>query len=94
MIREATKNDFDEWLRMREQLYPECNSQLLLAEIKTIFSKRTILGELDYHILVYESENNKLSGFIETSIRKELPGYQNSPVGYIESLYVDPRRKS
>ncbi|MBE9044959.1 GNAT family N-acetyltransferase [Pleurocapsales cyanobacterium LEGE 10410] len=95
MIREATQNDFDEWLRMREQLYPECNSQLLLAEIEKIFSKRTILGELDYHILVYENEDNKLSGFIETSIRKELPGYQNSPVGYIESLYVDPthRRK-
>ncbi len=95
MIREATKNDFNEWLRMREKLYPECNSQLLLAEIQTIFSKRTIHGELDYHILVYENENNKLSGFNETSIRKELPGYQNSPVGYIESLYVDPthRRK-
>ena len=95
MIREATKNDFDEWLRMREQLYPECNSELLLAEIEKIFSKRTILGELDYHILVYENEDNKLSGFIETSIRKELSGYQNSPVGYIESLYVAPthRRK-
>ena len=95
MIRQITENDFDEWLRMREKLYPECDSQLLLSEIETIFSKKTILGELDYHILVHEDERNKLSGFIETSIRQKLPGYQDSPVGYIESLYVDPthRRK-
>ena len=95
MIREATENDFDEWLRMRVLLYPECDSQQLLSEIKTIFIRRTILGELDYHILVHEEERNKLSGFIETSIRKQLQGYQTSPVGYIESLYVDPinRRK-
>jgi aminoglycoside 6'-N-acetyltransferase I len=95
MIREATENDFDEWLRMRVLLYPECDSQLLLSEIETIFRKRTILGELDYQILVHEDERNKLSGFIETSIRQKLPGYQDSPIGYIESLYVDPthRRK-
>jgi len=36
---------------MREKLYPEYNSQLLLSEIETIFSKRTILGELDYLLL-------------------------------------------
>jgi len=90
MIREATENDFDEWLRMRVLLYPERDSQRLLSEIKTIFTRRTILGELDYHILVHEEERNKLSGFIETSIRKQLQGYQTSPVGYIESLYVVP----
>ena len=44
---------------------------------------------------MHENDRNKLSGFIETSIRKQLQGYQTSPVGYIESLYVDPtnRRK-
>ncbi len=66
MIREATKNDFDEWLRMREQLYPECNSQLLLAEIQTIFSQRTILGELDYHILVYERSQTLISSIVKS----------------------------
>jgi aminoglycoside 6'-N-acetyltransferase I len=95
MIREATIKDFKEWLRMRMHLYPEYDTKVLHSEIESILRNKSIMGELDYVVFVYEYERSKLSGFIETSIRKELLGYEQSHVGYIESLYVDPshRRK-
>ena len=94
-IREAVENDFPEWLRMRRSLYSECNSKLLLSEIEKIFRYKSVVGELDYIILVYEMEDGELAGFIETSLRQNLPNFESSQVGYIESLYVDAihRRK-
>lgn len=89
MIRQATKNDFGEWLRMRKLLYPEYSQEELLSEIKKIFHEKTIVGELDYAVFVYEKGKENLGGFIETSIRQNVSKCQSSPVGYIESLYVD-----
>ena len=60
MIRQATKNDFDQWLRMRKLLYPECSQEQLLSEIKRIFYDKTIVGELDYAALVYEKNKMNL----------------------------------
>ena len=72
MIRQAATNDFDEWLRMRKLLYPEYSQEELLSEIKKIFHEKTIVGELDYAVFVYEKGKNTLGGFIETSIRKNV----------------------
>ena len=89
MIRQASKNDFDQWLRMRKLLYPEYSQEQLLSEIKRIFYDKTIIGELDYEVFVYEKGRNVLGGFIETSLRPNVLKCKSSPVGYIESLYVD-----
>jgi aminoglycoside 6'-N-acetyltransferase I len=89
MIRQATTNDFDQWLRMRKLLYPECSQEELLSEIEKIFYEKSVVGELDYVVFVYEIETNTLGGFIETSIRQNVSKCESSPVGYIESLYVD-----
>ena len=66
-----------------------------MTEIKNIFYKKTIVGELDYVVFVYEKNRNALGGFIETSLRQNVSKCKSTPVGYIESLYVDPdiRRK-
>ncbi|MBN1975307.1 MAG: GNAT family N-acetyltransferase [Sedimentisphaerales bacterium] len=95
MIRQAAANDFDEWLRMRKLLYPEYSQEELLSEIKKIFHEKTIVGESDYAVFVYEKGKETLGGFIETSIRQNVSKCKSSPVGYIESLYVDSdiRRK-
>jgi|WetSurMetagenome_2_1015567.scaffolds.fasta_scaffold107583_3 aminoglycoside 6'-N-acetyltransferase I len=89
MIRLVAINDFDEWLRMRKLLYPEYSQEELLSEIKKIFHEKTIVGELDYAVFVYEKDKETLGGFIETSIRQNVSTCKSSPVGYIESLYVD-----
>lgn len=89
MIRQVTTNDFGQWLRMRKLLYPECSQEELLSEIKKIFFEQTIVGELDYAVFVCEKDKETLGGFIETSIRQNVSKCKSSPVGYIESLYVD-----
>ena len=89
MIRQATKNDFEQWLRMRKLLYPESSQNELMSEIKKIFYDKTIVGELDYIVFVYEKNKLMLGGFIETSLRQKVSNCKSSPVGYIESLYVD-----
>ena len=89
MIRQATKNDFEQWLRMRKLLYPESSQNELMSEIKKIFYDKTIVGELDYIVFVYEKNKLMLGGFIETSLKQKVSKCKSSPVGYIESLYVD-----
>jgi aminoglycoside 6'-N-acetyltransferase I len=89
VIREATEEDFGEWLRMRILLYPDCKKEELLAEIQKIFRDRTLSDELDYTILVHEREKGHLGGFVETSLRLSVPFCHTSPVGFIESFYVD-----
>jgi len=40
-------------------------------------------------VFVYEKDKKTLGGFIETSLRQNASKCKSSPVGYIESLYVD-----
>lgn len=88
-IRPVKEQDFPQWLCMRQALYPECTPEELQQEIELIYYKKSIVGELDYGIWVDEQADGKLSGFIEVSIRPEIQDCETSPVGYIESLYVD-----
>lgn len=89
MIRQVTEGDFREWLRMRMLLYPEYQPEELMSEIEKIFTDKTVVGELDYVVFVHEKHGKMLGGFIETSLRRKVSNCQSSPVGYIESLYVD-----
>lgn len=80
MIRQATKGDFDEWLRMRMLLYPELPAEELFSEIEKIFTDKTVVGELDYVVFVYEKNEKKLGGFVEISLRRKVSNCQASPV--------------
>lgn len=95
MIRQAKESDFDEWLRMRKQLFSEYSPDELLKEIEQIYFERSVVGELDYVVYVFDKGQDQLGGFIETSLRRFVEDCQTSPIGYIESLYVDSelRRK-
>ncbi len=88
-VRQVTEEDFPEWLRMRKALYPECSSDQLKAEIESVYFKRTVVGEIDYSVWVEERSPGKLSGFAEISLRADAPQCGTSPVGYVESLFVD-----
>ena len=89
MIRNAAEKDFPEWLRLRKLLYPEDSAELLQSEIAKIYHEKSVVGELDYFVLVYSTMQDKLAAFIETSLRARVQQCNTSPVGYIESLYVD-----
>ena len=88
--REAKESDFDGWLELRQQLYPDCSYDQLLSEIKKIYWEKSVVGELDYLVLLHVAEDDRVIGFIETSLRPEVPHFTTSPAGYVESLYVVP----
>ena len=62
-----------------------------MREIRAIYFDRNVVNELDYFVCVVENKESKLCGFCETSLRKMDPLSQGGPIGYVESLFVDPK---
>ena len=90
IIREVQHSDFPEWHRQRVSLYSQDAPELLMTEIESIFYKRSVENELDYSVWVAEVFPDKLAGFIEVSLRPDALHSETQPVGYIESLYIEP----
>jgi aminoglycoside 6'-N-acetyltransferase I len=82
-IRRATREDKPEWLRMRYELWPEADFDILRNE------QEKILGDPMTPVFVLERSDGRLGGFIETGTRKYADGCETSPVGYIEGWFVD-----
>ncbi len=82
-IRRATYEDKPDWLRMRQGLWPEAPIEYL------DFDMDDLLANPDYAVFVVSDADGKLVGYIETGLRKYGEGCETSPVGYIESWYVD-----
>ncbi len=85
LIREAQKSDRDEWLRMREMLWPDSGDDHT-QEIDAYLHQ----PEPNTAVFVAERENDKLGGFLEAGIRYYAEGCDTRNVGYIEGWYVDP----
>ncbi len=83
LIRQATMSDQSEWLRMRQQLWPEVEIDDLLHEMERI------LADPLTPVFVLERPEGGLGGFLEASTRKYADGCETSPVGYIEGWFVD-----
>ncbi len=82
-IRRATYEDKPEWLRMRQQLWPEAPVEYLNFDLDDK------LADPDYVIFVASDTDGKLVAFIEAGLREYGEGCETSPVGYIEAWYVD-----
>lgn len=83
-IRRLRRTDQDEWLRMRQALWPAASGQQHradMAEYQRIASTA---------VFVAVRPSGKLAAFLEASIRAVADGCETRPVGYIEGWYVDP----
>jgi aminoglycoside 6'-N-acetyltransferase I len=85
MVRQAQREDWSEWLRMRSTLWPHCSRERHESEISAILGER---GQAT--AFVSPRSQGGLCGFIEVAIRPFVEGCQTRPVGYIEGWYVDP----
>jgi len=84
-IRKVLPGDFDEWLRMRCELWPDCpleDHDKEMAELAQPDSAHDAA-------FVAIRPTGELGGFLEASLRKYADGCSTSPVGYIEGWYVD-----
>ncbi len=75
--------DHDEWLRMRELLWPTNTQELHQLEMK---------HQLDANrsaVYVIDRGNGRLGGFAEVRIREFAEGCHSGRVPYIEGWFVD-----
>lgn len=82
-VRQAIVDDRQEWLRMRQALWPGALSDHAL-DIDRYF-QREDTGWLTF----VAEEGGRLLGFLEVDQRKYAPGCNSSPVPFIEGWYVD-----
>ena len=83
-IRQIVESDRDDWVRLREALWP---GSLADHEAETrAYFQRKAEGPL---IFVAETDG-RLVGFLELDYRKYAPGCRSSPVPFIEGWYVEP----
>ncbi len=85
-VREVKKDDFVEWVRMRQYLWPNPSNDHE-SEVKNYFK-----GENRDIVITFvlEREKGKLGGFIEINKRSYAEGSKSFPVPYIEGWYIDP----
>lgn len=84
-IREARSSDRNEWLRMRDILWPNSLADHE-SDIKMYFDE----PDARMRTFVAEGEDGKLVGFLELDQRKYAPGCKSSPVPFLEGWYVEP----
>jgi molybdopterin synthase catalytic subunit/GNAT superfamily N-acetyltransferase len=92
-IRPVQPRDRDAYVRMRGILYDDCPPDQLTREAEENLRAETLYG-VPAATFVAEAEE-KLIGFAEVALRSIANGCTTSPVGYLESWYVEPqwRRK-
>jgi aminoglycoside 6'-N-acetyltransferase I len=82
-IRRASSEDKNDWLRMRQGLWPDTSIEYL------DFDLDDNLADPDYAVFVASRADGELVAFIEAGLRDYGEGCETSPVGYIEAWYVD-----
>ncbi len=87
-IRELRREEEEDWLRLRERLWPDVARAELVREMEEI------LADSDRNaVLVAASHAGEPVAFVEVAIRDWAEGCATRPVGYIEAWFVDTRHR-
>jgi aminoglycoside 6'-N-acetyltransferase I len=85
-VRKLGELDLDDWFRLRKALWDATSDNDQKSEMLEIIENPEI--EL---VLVAESNDGALVGFLEASIRPFVEDCETDNVGYIEGWYVSPQ---
>ncbi|MGQ9521157.1 MAG: holo-ACP synthase [Anaerolineae bacterium] len=83
-IRPLHPTETEQWLRLRQKLWPDVPIPAHLAEMEAMLADSE-----QYAIFVSADDEGHLSGFVEISLRSHTEGCTSRPVGYIEGWFVD-----
>lgn len=84
-VRRVIEKDASDWFRLRKMLWDESTDEEHRREMRDIFEHtETQL------ILVAETSNGKLIGFLEASVRPFVEDCHSDHVGYLEGWFVEP----
>jgi GNAT superfamily N-acetyltransferase len=91
-VRPTYRPDRDEWVRMRNALWPEDRAEHG-EDVDTFFATDTFRSSeasLPWKVFVAERPAGGLCGFVEASVHPFVDGCTTRPVGYVEGWFVDP----
>ncbi len=84
-VRPVRERDINEWFRLRKLLWDESTDEEHKDEMLDIYEHSD--SQL---VLVAETENGNLIGFLEASIRPFVEDCHTDHVGYLEGWFVEP----
>lgn len=86
MVERCSGECLDEWVKLRQALWPHASEQELRLEAAAILDRPD-----DRIALIARGENAAVIAFAEAALRRDyVNGCATSPVGFLEGLYVDP----
>ncbi len=87
-IRPVSRDDSYEWQRMRARLYPYLDPREVDEWLAVADEGGTHL--VGVAVLVADTGNGSLAGFIEIGSRNYAEACESTPVAFLEGWYVDP----
>ena len=84
-VRPISEKDLSEWFRLRRKLWDATGDDDHKAEMLDILDHSDT-----QFVVVADSGNGKLAGFLEASIRPFVEDCESDNVGYLEGWFVDP----
>ena len=84
-VRPILKKDIAEWFRLRKLLWEGSSDDEHKIEMRDIYEHTDT-----QFVIVAETEDSKLVGFLEASIRPFVEDCHSDHVGYLEGWYVEP----
>lgn len=86
-IRQASEEDFESWLQLRMEFWPETPPEQHRQDIGAILAAPAETAFLGI------GPTGEPVGLIEVSLRQWAEGCRTSPVGYVEGWYMAPHRR-
>jgi aminoglycoside 6'-N-acetyltransferase I len=83
-LREATREDFAEWARLRRALWPDCKGARSRLEMREQMSDPRKFG-----VLVIDRGDGRLGGFVELALRDGVDGAARETTAFLEGWFVD-----
>ena len=92
VIRRLAETDRRAWLSMRQALWMGSDATTAAAESGSLLADPARFGVRRYDVLIALCGGAAV-GFIEVSLRDDLPAFGRRPVGYVEGVYVEPAHR-
>jgi len=87
VVERCTRESFEDWLRLRQALWPQASGQELRLEAAAMLDRPD-----DTLAFIARDERSNVVAFAEATLRHDyVNGCSTSPVAFLEGIYVQPQ---
>lgn len=83
-LKPILRSDFSRWLELRQRLFTDVDEGYHVQEMDIT------LASPDAAAFFCITDDGEVAGFLEVSLRNFVDGCLGGPVGYLESMYLEP----